>query len=227
MPRHRVKMVGRVNGRLKVVANAEPDLITRQTMLLVECQNPRCRHRKEMQIGNFQRATRCMICEGMRKDLTGQKNGKLEVLRFDFEKDQKAYWLCRCDCGEEVTLNTNAVAIEKQKSCGRCPRDRLDDALRVRNHLLLVAKRNANRGGFEWALSDDEAWTLMQSNCVYCAAPPAQRRFWEKDKRNRTIAFAVNGIRRLDRKLGFTRENVVPCCKGSRHRMGRIARFVA
>ncbi|MBV1800641.1 hypothetical protein [Siccirubricoccus sp. G192] len=119
--RRRVDLVGEVNGRLKVVGYAEPHPITGQTMLLVECQV--CGEQKMMQVGNFRGAKHCTACQGMRKDLTGYKNGRLEVLGFAHSADWKAYWQCQCACGAVVLLSTSALTHEHQQSCGRCVRD--------------------------------------------------------------------------------------------------------
>jgi hypothetical protein len=116
--RHRVDLVGAANGRLKAVGDAKPDPVTGQTMLLVECQV--CSDRREMRVDSFRRAKRCTVCEGMRKDLTGSTIGKLEVLGFAHSTGGKAYWRCRCVCGELVVLSTSAVTSKRQRSSVRC-----------------------------------------------------------------------------------------------------------
>jgi hypothetical protein len=60
----------------------------------------------------------------MRKDLTGHRTGRMQVLGFARSKDWKAYWHCRCDCGRRVVLSTSALTSERQQSCGQCPRGR-------------------------------------------------------------------------------------------------------
>lgn len=39
-------------------------------------------------------------------DITGQRFGKLQVIRFDPDKkiNNKAYWICQCDCGNIVSV---------------------------------------------------------------------------------------------------------------------------
>lgn len=119
--RHRVNLIGAVNGRLKVVDTTKPDPITGQTMLLVECQA--CAYQKEMRVDSFRNAKRCTACQGMRKDLTGTRIGKLEVLGFAHStggQRAKAYWRCRCACGEIVVLSTSVVTSPRQRSSVRC-----------------------------------------------------------------------------------------------------------
>ena len=53
------------------------------------------------------------------KDLTGQRFGKLVVLkRNGSSKEQRTLWLCRCDCGCEKTIVGNSLLMHKVMSCG-------------------------------------------------------------------------------------------------------------
>lgn len=62
------------------------------------------------------------------KDLTGQKFNNLLVLCFDKEKtkeknqqkidNKRAYWKCRCDCGNITYVNTSDLLGGYVKSCG-------------------------------------------------------------------------------------------------------------
>ena len=41
------------------------------------------------------------------KDLTGQRFGHLTVIEKTGQTENKyRLWLCRCDCGKEITVNT-------------------------------------------------------------------------------------------------------------------------
>lgn len=42
----------------------------------------------------------------MRKDLVGNRYGKLTVLKVDEERtgNGKVYWLCKCDCGNITSV---------------------------------------------------------------------------------------------------------------------------
>lgn len=61
------------------------------------------------------------------KDLIGYRVGKLTVIKFDrieHKRDSKGknrdkgYWLCKCDCGNEVSIARNVLVTGKTKSCG-------------------------------------------------------------------------------------------------------------
>ncbi len=50
-------------------------------------------------------------------DLTGQKFGKLTVLKRDVEK-KKVYYICKCECGNIKSIRADALRDGISKSCG-------------------------------------------------------------------------------------------------------------
>lgn len=58
-------------------------------------------------------------------DLTGQRCGRLFVLRRAPSREKKTFWTCRCDCGKVYDVQANALRRGSTKSCGclqRVPR---------------------------------------------------------------------------------------------------------
>jgi hypothetical protein len=53
-----------------------------------------------------------------RIDMTGQRFGQLLVLSYGGSNGYGALWLCRCDCGTEVTRQRSALAFGRTYSCG-------------------------------------------------------------------------------------------------------------
>ena len=52
-------------------------------------------------------------------DLTGQKFGKLTIVRrMENDKHNHARWLCQCDCGNEKVIMSSDIISGKTKSCG-------------------------------------------------------------------------------------------------------------
>lgn len=54
-------------------------------------------------------------------DLTGQRFGKLVVLRRDEEKkdsNHRVFWICQCDCGNIVSIPSQNLRRGYTKSCG-------------------------------------------------------------------------------------------------------------
>lgn len=51
--------------------------------------------------------------------LTGQKFGKLTVIREDGRTpDKERLWLCQCDCGNTNSVRSYALRNGRTKSCG-------------------------------------------------------------------------------------------------------------
>lgn len=59
-------------------------------------------------------------------DLAGQKFGKLTVLAPAENIGTRTAWLCRCDCGTEITVTTRQLRGDLRTSCG-CDKPRHDD----------------------------------------------------------------------------------------------------
>lgn len=58
-----------------------------------------------------------------RKDLSGQRFGKLTVISLDHRSSTpngtiKNYWLCKCDCGKEKVIRGDALLNGYSTSCG-------------------------------------------------------------------------------------------------------------
>lgn len=70
------------------------------------------------------------------KDMTGQEIGWWTVLSFSHtapDKGQNAYWLCRCKCGNEVTVSARSLRGGSSKSCG-CFRNQLSKTTIKKTH---------------------------------------------------------------------------------------------
>lgn len=51
-------------------------------------------------------------------DITGNRYGRLTVLRFSHIKDHRSFWECRCDCGKECTKQGLTLKNGCTESCG-------------------------------------------------------------------------------------------------------------
>lgn len=61
-----------------------------------------------------------IMSERLTKDLTGRRFGRLVVLHRDDNKPKShgAYWVCRCDCGNIVSVISQSLTSGNTKSCG-------------------------------------------------------------------------------------------------------------
>lgn len=59
------------------------------------------------------------MSKSFKVDLTGQRFGRLTVLEFvPVPCTKRSYWKCRCDCGNEKTVETQKLLLFSTKSCG-------------------------------------------------------------------------------------------------------------
>jgi len=49
-------------------------------------------------------------------DITGNRYGYLVALRIDYSRG--SHWICKCDCGKEVSVDANALKTGNTRSCG-------------------------------------------------------------------------------------------------------------
>lgn len=72
----------------------------------------------------------------MRKDLTNQIFGRLKVIKFSHTKKEqnRNFWLCRCECGNEKIVEASHLIRHNTTSCG-CKR----------KEILLHIKHNMSR----------------------------------------------------------------------------------
>lgn len=58
------------------------------------------------------------MSKSYRKDLTGQRFGRLTVLEFVPDESKKTRWKCKCDCGNQKIIHGNHLLSGNTKSCG-------------------------------------------------------------------------------------------------------------
>ena len=53
-------------------------------------------------------------------DLTGQRFNRLTILEYDKEKSKpgRAYWICKCDCGNIKSIRSDQLKNGNTRSCG-------------------------------------------------------------------------------------------------------------
>jgi hypothetical protein len=82
---------------------------------------------------NQKKASRGAACRS--SELAGKRYGRLTVLSRNPQKYktglQKHHWLCRCDCGNETTVNQSGLFAGTTKSCGCLQRELSGERMRV------------------------------------------------------------------------------------------------
>lgn len=64
-----------------------------------------------------------------RYDLTGKSFGRLNVIMYDHtDKWKNAQWLCKCVCGNQLTVSTHDLVKGHTKSCGCLQKEKASEA---------------------------------------------------------------------------------------------------
>ena len=164
---------------------------------------------------------------GKAMDLTGQKFGRLTVIKRSFPntKNGETNWLCKCDCGNKKIIHGHRLRIGKTKSCG-CLRREICSSLQgkypqsglqrylgigVGNMRAVISKykQNAKKGGREYKLTEEQFKEITKKDCYYCGAKPNN----ERKSSSNNGGYVYNGIDRIDNNKGYTMDNIVPCCR--------------
>jgi 5-methylcytosine-specific restriction endonuclease McrA len=172
---------------------------------------------------------------GVFQDLTGKQYGQIKVLKGlqSTNSSGSRYWVCECVCGKLFKVSTSSLN-SGVKSCGCISRKafvveqrgklglraRLNNCEKDNKKLVFNNyKHNARRRKLPFLLSLEEFVTITSKKCYYCGKPPGQFLTTRGASQSHYI---YNGIDRVDNSLGYTLDNVVPCCKQCNRAKGAL-----
>lgn len=115
----RIDLTGKKFGKLTVLNFYDVDKYG-QSEWVCECE---CGNKIIAKMGNLRRghttSCGCRKYERFSEDLTGKQFGRLAVLGFDhIGLKGRAYWCCRCQCGEMVVVRQDELKSGHTTSCG-------------------------------------------------------------------------------------------------------------
>lgn len=157
-------------------------------------------------------------------DLTGRVFGYLTVFhrsgfyRHSGRKYNEARWLCQCKCGKVSTPRSSSLLSGQSRSCGCLKRDnmatfgpRLSQFKRkegvCKRNVFYHYKLRAGRKKLVFDFTFEEFLDLATKPCAYCGRVNVN----EKISPSKEV-FRYNGLDRQDSSIGYTKDNVVPCC---------------
>ena len=107
-------LTGKRFGKLRVLGRTESNKKGVYWNCVCDCGNKTIVESSQLKRGKTK------SCGCLRKcDLLGQKFGRLTVVKeIGRDKRNNVMWLCKCDCGNEVTTSSNNLSRKHIESCG-------------------------------------------------------------------------------------------------------------
>jgi hypothetical protein len=108
----------------------------------------------------------CRTTMGKVKNLEGKRFGMLVVFGFDRLYENSAYWNCRCDCGNEVSVKGTNLSSGNSTSCG-CQSGGFEDLTNRKFNMLKVIKldhRDKRLGAFWLCICDCGNYEVVRAS---------------------------------------------------------------
>jgi hypothetical protein len=205
-----IDLTGRRFGRLTAIRRVPTPYNSVKTtwLCLCDCGTEKCCRTTDL-LHHRLRSCGCLS----RPNLIGQQFGALTVTAEAPRRNTRRHWYCRCQCGREIIAETSHLRTGRKTSCGcqtvrRIKNRRVPPGQSLWNYLYASYRRNARMKNIQFSLDLPRLMHLCRQPCYYCGAPPHRllRRKGCPDE------LFVNGIDRLNNRLGYIHRNVVPCC---------------
>lgn len=152
------------------------------------------------------------------RDEVGNKYHKLTVLeRAPNNKFGHTMWKCKCDCGT-IKIIAGSSLRHSTKSCG-CIHKELMFERRLGDAVFKIILRNiltdCKIRGHDFDLDLDDIKRVSILPCTYCGREPYEKkcRYQKKRSKAEDDCLILNGIDRIIPSLGYTKNNIAPCCK--------------
>lgn len=140
------------------------------------------------------------------KCMSGQKFGRLTVIERVANKPNSsmARWLCKCDCGNEVTVNGGGLRYRRTNSCG-CYKDEI--TFKGYNTLSKMywnqVINRAKRKNMLLEITIEQAWEQWEKQNGRCALTGQELSLLRSYSNKQTAS-----LDRIDNNKGYTKDNI-------------------
>ncbi|NWO12705.1 hypothetical protein [Virgibacillus sp.] len=148
--RKRIDITSHQYGHLKVIKEVESKGYTRRWLCKCECGKEITVNMSDLRNGNVQSCGCSPGCSRKRIDITGHQYGRLKVIKEVESKGYTRCWLCKCECGKEITVRMSNLRKGSTQSCGCLRKERIskvncNNLAGKRFGKLVVKKRSSKK----------------------------------------------------------------------------------
>lgn len=144
-----------------------------------------------------------------RDDINGLKSGKLTVIKFDNIENNRAFWICQCECGNTTRLSTDVIKSGHTKSCGcshnagreNCNWKGIGDISGGYWCQLLKRSKETNK---DFDITKEYIWDLFLNQDKKCALTGIELKFPTKQ----SLRDGTASLDRIDSDIGYIKGNV-------------------
>lgn len=149
------------------------------------------------------------------KNLVNNTYGMLVAIKPTPKRDKGSIvWECLCTCGKQRYVSSSKLLRGEVTSCGEKPCDKhfttLSKYQRVINRFYSSYRLPASYRNLAFALTVDEFISCIRKPCYYCGE--TNNIIKVNDGKSINVQLRANGIDRKDNSIGYTLDNIVPCC---------------
>ena len=203
-----IDKTGMIFGKLTVLGKAQTPPKAKGSYW--EC---RCECGKELIVSGANLKPHSTCGCGRITDMVGFKSGRLTVIARAGKYEYSPLWECLCECGNKQIVSANSLRRRMTRSCGCLHLEimkefRLPDGEAAFNQYFKGVISRSKIANLEMTLTSDEVKSIIFDDCFYCGKAPNQT------TRTKSGDIIIrNGLDRIDNRKGYTKDNVVPCCK--------------
>ena len=142
----------------------------------------------------------CLKCKAARQRCVkpGEKYDKLTVIKYIKPNNKRTMVVCKCDCGQTITIRPNLLSYNKTNNCGCSPRGHYKGYEKISGVFLYRLKCNAEVRNIEYNISPEYLWQLFQEQNGCCALSGQKLTFKPK----------TASVDRIDSSIGYVEGNI-------------------